>query len=132
MALNGIGNYDAYDKWRLQGQDPNKPLGVNQPSGEVKEKPPVDENPQVAGGYQATLPFSMNVGATSFVEGVNGVYGVGRVTPPEGRVQSEDGSALISFTNSQGHMGLTEMADGAGEHYDPLNGHAKHKNWFVA
>lgn len=81
--------------------------------------------------YKLTNNFSWNVGGVTGKEAVGGVYGVGRTTPEDFYVQGINGDQ-ISYANSKGQVGLTEMKEGPGEHYDPLLGHANHKTWLVA
>ncbi len=112
-----------YNKWLLAGK--------NQPVDKGAIQNPPTQQPVENQDYKLTGNFGWNVGGVTGVEGTSGAYGVGRTTPSAFLVQSEDGNN-ISYANSRGHVGCTEMAEGAGNHYDPLNGHAKHKTWFVA
>ena len=76
--------------------------------------------------YKLTGNWGWTVGGVQGTGGATGTYGTERYTPAEFQV---DG---ISYANSKGHVGLTEMDPGAGSHYDPLIGHAKHNTWSVA
>ena len=127
--MGAVGNISANDqhKWLYPKQDAQVVVG-NKKSVDNEKQPQtlVDNNPN----YKLGENFGWNVGVSG-VESAGGVYGVGRVTPKEFTVQGITGEQ-ISYANSQGQVGLTEMQAGAGSHYDPLLGHATHKTWLVA
>lgn len=116
-----------YPKQEAKGQNTvEKPAMVYQPANEQQVQQPVISDPE----YKLGGDFGWNVGVSG-VDPLGGVYGVGRVTPKEFTVQGIGGEQ-ISYANSKGQVGLTEMEPGAGSHYDPLLGHANHKKWLVA
>ena len=117
--MTTIGNNPINDQYLLYPKRDTQ--GVENPT----YTPTVNEPNYKLGG-----DFGTHVGVSG-VEPTGGVYGVGRTTPMEFTVQGISGES-ISYANSKGHVGLTEMDPGAGSHYDPLLGHANHKTWLVA